>query len=759
MTSVKLLPGVGYTGMFNAMPSIRGGDPGDLTAVLDGFYLERPYYWAGSISIFDPKMVTSARLSHGVFSARYGHTISGLLEITSKSPSSTETELEAAIGSSMTSLNLSVPLNGKGGILFMGKVSYWDTLVWAAQGLSKAVPDDENLQMTNYITTPPYIRSAALSINYRFTPDLEWRLNGFFGSDGIGMDFFTDYSRFRDDDIRGSMEMKATYDNYQGFLISGLNASPTPKLALRLTGGVGFIRTITDDYAINKLSVKYNDKFLDDMVAETNDTDFKKYLETLKGKRYDVPGMNVDLEADISTFNAQIRTDVDYDIGGGLIAAFGIQELYTMWKQREDILIFMQMSLERLLAANNNPNLPPELEPYTNLQIIVPRRFSGDVLNHGLTTSVYGLLEYTSPNQFFGTELGLRVDHLYFKGRNFELMTTPVLNPRFNIDFNILKNKGDIDSLSVTAGTGLFSSINSLICFFDPDKFNLGLDANLDDVELKFNRSWTSIIGLKIDFLQKYSFNIEGYYKYVFDRTYITADTVTNETINPNFHFDGIGNVWGFDLQLQRMESRFIDGWISYTFTWAQYLDPSAGGEGISNSSTNTTARWYFPSYHRFHNANIVLNIKPFTWFHIGVRLGLASGQQQSKVSNEIEAYPVIATDEDEKIITDENGMPQIIQRYRRKRLPEDERGMERAAWTVPLDIKLSFFPVNRNGRTNMEIYVSGENLLALLPDELFPRSDRVSFNSYTGKEDIGGSTANFDMPIPLLSFGFKWRY
>jgi hypothetical protein len=210
---------------------------------------------------------------------------------------------------------------------------------------------------------------------------------------------------------------------------------------------------------------------------------------------------------------------------------------------------------------------------------------------------------------------------------------------------------------------------------------------------------------------------------------------------------------------LQKLESRYIDGWISYTFTWAKYLDPSAGGEGLSNASVNTEAEWYFPSYHRFHNANIVLNIKPFTWFHVAVRLGLASGQQTDKVSDEIEAYPVIAMDEDGNIITDKNGMPQIIQRYTRKELPEDERGTERAAWTMLLDIKFSFFPVNRNGRTNMEIYVSGENLLSLLPDEIFPRSNRTSFNTYTGKQDTGGSTANFDIPIPLLSFGFKWRY
>jgi hypothetical protein len=290
-----------------------------------------------------------------------------------------------------------------------------------------------------------------------------------------------------------------------------------------------------------------------------------------------------------------------------------------------------------------------------------------------------------------------------------------------------------------------------LVCFFDPDQFDIGIDIDPDDIELKFNRSWTSIIGIRLDFLKKYSINIEGYYKYIFDRAYITADIETSANINPSFHFDGIGNVWGIDLQLQKLESRYLDGWISYTYTWAKYLDPSAGGEGISNGSTNTNAKWYYPSFHRFHNANIVLNIKPVTWFNIGIRFGFASGQIREKVSNDIESYPVAVMGED--------GRPQIIQRYRRKELPENKQGTEREAWSLPLDIKFSFFPVNKNGRANMEIYFSGENLLSLLPDEVFARDSRVTFNTYTGKTEPQASSANFDIPIPLLSFGVKWKY
>ena len=746
MNSVKLLPGVGYTGMFSAMPSIRGGDPGDLMASLDGFYLERPYHWMGSISIFDPKMVSSARLSHGVFSARYGHTISGLLEVTSKSPSPTETELEAAIGSSAASLNLSIPLNGKGGLLFMGKVTYWDTLVLAAQGLSRVV-EDEYLNMINSVSTSPYIRSAALSMNYRFTPNTDWRLNAFFGSDGVGADFKTDYSQFTDDGTEGIMELKADYANYQGFLISSLTTSPVPKLALRFTGGVGFIRTATEDYIDNNITAPYNDEFLELF----NSFLFIKNDLTNK-KTYTAPNVNAGVEMENTVFNAQGRADADMELGRGFIAAFGVQELYSLWAQNTNVnLSFLEIPVASL-SAESLANLPlapgivmilPFLQSIDNLAIIMPRSYNSDVLNQGFTTSAYTLLEYASPSQRFGAELGLRLDHLYFKGKNFDFQTRPALNPRLNIDFNILKNRGNFDSLTATVGTGLFSSINTLISFFDPDQFEIGKNADFDGIDIKFNRSWTSVIGLKLDFLEKYSFNIEGYYKRVFDRGYITADLSSG--LVPKFNFDGIGNVWGFDLQLQKLESRYWDGWVSYTFTWAKYHDPSGGGEGISMGSTNTMGEhWYYPSFHRFHNFNLVLNIKPLTWFNIAVRFGFASGQPARKTDDKIYPYPVL--------YINENGETVIVQKYRRDSWYDEN---ERSAWSLPLDIKLSFFPVNRNGRASMEIYVSGENLLSLV----YRPTGRTTFNDYTGREDPGGGSGNFDLPIPMLSFGFKWRY
>jgi hypothetical protein len=737
MSSVKLLPGVGYSGMFSAMPSIRGGDPGDLMAVLDGFYLERPYHWLGSVSIFDPKMVRSARLSHGVFSARYGHTVSGLLEVTSKSPSSTEAELETAIGSSAASLNLSLPL-GRGGILFMGKVTYWDTLVWAAQGLSRLV-ENETLDTINAVTTSPYIRSAAVSANYRVASDLEWKLNAFLGSDGVGADYHNAYNDDEDDEITGTEDISADYANYQGFLITGLTASPVPVLALRAAAGAGFIATATNDLVNNDVTVHYNQRFLDEFPSLQS---APLYLTT--DKTYTTPNVNVGVEMTNTIFNAQGRLDADWDLGRGFLAAFGVQELYSIWDQRENIDMFLEIGLDDL-PASVLALLPDELFPIKNIPhaaIIRPTGYTGDVFNQGFTTSAYALTEYASPNQRLGAELGLRVDHLYFKGKDFAVQTMPALNPRLNIDYALLKNAGNIDTLSVTAGTGLFSSMNTLISFIEKN-------SGLEDFDLKLNRSWTSVLGLKLDLAQGYSFNIEGYYKRVFDRAYITADTSSGSAITPTFSFDGIGNVWGFDLQLQKLESRYVDGWISYSFNWAKYYDPQSGDESLNG---NDGGLWYYPSFHRFHNCNIVLNIKPAQSFNIGVRFGFASGTPTNKVGDEIYPYPAQIVDENYQPKIDIDGNPVIVQKYDRDSWYDEN---ERTSWSLPLDVKFSFFLFDRKGRVHTEIYFAAENLLSLV----YTPQGNTSFNDYTGREEAGGGGAAFDLPIPMVSFGFKWSY
>jgi hypothetical protein len=143
---------------------------------------------------------------------------------------------------------------------------------------------------------------------------------------------------------------------------------------------------------------------------------------------------------------------------------------------------------------------------------------------------------------------------------------------------------------------------------------------------------------------------------------------------------------------------------------------------------------------------------------NIATRFGFASGQLRERTlyKNEINPYPVI--------FINENGAPEIQQKYDRDS-QKDANGenvtvKKRMPWSLPLDIKLSFFLVNKEGgRVTTEMYLAGENLLWFYRPTV---EGNTRFNDYTGKEDNTGSSGSggmFDFPVPMVSFGFKWRY
>jgi hypothetical protein len=718
MTSIKLLPGVGYTGMFNAMPSIRGGDPGDLMAVLDGFYIENPYHWGGGFSIFDPHMVQSAQLSHGIFSARYGHTISGLLEVTSKKADPSIAELELGISTSAVNLNASLPLGGSGGLMLMGKVTYWDPFIWAAKQLSKVV-DNEQLQMVNAVTRAPYIRSAAANFNYRFNADTELSAEAFIGADGVGADYENESSG---DGVDSKSRMVFNWDNLQGFLITGFTFNPRSDMVLKTTAGAGFHQAKIDggvyyDY----LSASYSDDFTAEYPLLTGSY-------TLTGDEIDM-----DIFGQETYVNIQGRADFDWDLGKGFVWAMGIHELYTLRTAEETGKMFIE------IPVKNHPDFPQ------GVYFHYPMPLDFDLRNQLYNTSAYTLMEYRTPGQRFGTELGIRADHLYFAGDGFDIQTMPVLNPRLNMDFNVFKNKGIVESLDLTAGTGFFSSMNDAVSTIE------GKNA-IDDFTLKPNRSWTSVTGVKADFSGGWSFNMEAYFKYVYDRAYQLMYADPGESAKVLYRFDGNGMIWGFDLMFQKFDSRYWDGWLSYTFTHAKYHENERVSSKLSSSGTMELedSGWYYPYFHRFHNLNLVLNFKPLRNFNIYTRLGLASGRPMG-VAGEITSYPVVLRDADEKNIII-NPTDKIIQKWKRESRYDNN---SRTTWSVPLDVKLSYYFFNPGNKVKTEIYLAAENLLSLV----YVAKANTTFNQYTGKEDTGSDSANYEMPIPMASFGIKWCY
>jgi hypothetical protein len=735
MSSIKLLPGVGYAGAFNAQPSIRGGDPWDMNASLDGFYVFNPYHWGGGFSIFDPRMVQSAQLSHGVFSSRYGHTISGLLEITSKKPSPTETEFELGINTSAANFSLSLPFTGKGGILFMGRVTYYDPIIWLAKQAAKIY---DTLDVVNMIRIAPYIRSGTITGNYRFFDNLELNFTGFWGMDGVGVS----YENFsRNNDLSSDTDMQFDWANYKGFLTTGLSWNPRNDMLMKFTAGAGFERVLLDA----DVNTTIYEKSFEKTPANEWYYDLLKYGSAKFNDRY---SLNNDFIAkdNETMFNVQGRVDYDWELGKGFLAAAGVQELFNSYSLSGSQQIAMDTMLGNLDSDTQNvilddmgiinPALRELLKNY--MRVSSTRTLNPDAGNRMYTTSGYGLVEYISPNNRFGAELGLRVDHFYLIGKDdFSLQSKPAFNPRLNVDFNVSRNQGLVQSFDLSLGTGLFSSINSSVVVAEK-KYNI--------TDIKPNRSWTSVAGARLEWGDGFIFNLEGYYKHVFDRTYIPISLgIDDFDIQPKY--DGIGRVWGIDLLLQKLQSRYFDGWLSYSFNWAKYRDPDGGLSNIGISGGNKGDDWYFPSYHRFHNLNLVFNIRPRPSINIYTRFGLASGLQlPRRIGDAPGSYPVY--------VYEYAGSPnnKFIEKYYWPFVYDENN---RTTPSIPMDIKLSIFGKNYAGKVRYEVYVALENVLSLL----YTAKGNTSFNAYTGEIDTGSDNASYEIPIPIPSFGFKISY
>jgi len=263
---------------------------------------------------------------------------------------------------------------------------------------------------------------------------------------------------------------------------------------------------------------------------------------------------------------------------------------------------------------------------------------------------------------------------------------------------------------------------------------------------LKPTRAWTSVLGTKFEFPEGINLNIEGYYKYIYDRMYVPLVFTLGEEPEVQPKFDGEGMMWGIDVLLQKLQSRYWDGWISYSYSWVRYRDPSSDDANSGISGGRRGNDWYFPYFHRYHNLNLILNFKPAPRFNIYTRFGIASGTQLARrIGDRPESYPVFMYDPS-------NPELNLVERYSWPSISDESN---RVSPTLPMDIKFSIFGNNKTGKSRYEVYAAVENVLALV----YRPQGNTRFNSYTGEVDTGSDSASYGMPIPIPSFGVRISY
>lgn len=670
MSSIKSLPGIGYSSSFYTQLSVRGSNPDEVAASYDGFLVRYPYYWGNSHSIFNPNIVEAVKFNNGIFSVRNGMAMSGLIEVMTKTPDQ-GFRVYSKLGVSTFETYVQTPLGTlNSGLLFGGRITYLETtmgLAWKLMGVD--------------VPRVPYIYNGDLKWFWKPHEKMEWYVNGFIGADGI---------------IMGSNSLKSEgieSENYIDYSVlhaigvTGFKILPNDKFFIHCFAGYEHLSSHYDSYQKDKGTKEYSQQFKD-MYDPTGD----RYGDTFK-TNVENKGQGINL-----LHSYQTRVDVDVTLTDYIMLSFGGGLIYDF---------------------ENNVNKFSYLNPNDSYKV------RSDTTDHGnfnqFNTSLYLNFEFNPVPDILKIETGVRMDHFgAFLTGGSSINTYPSAAPRLFVSYTPVRNLAAMDYFTISLGSGLFTKFPDI--YFDKDEALPGINNVGQEYSLN------NVIGFEWMFAHGFKVKLEGYYKYYFNRYYINT-----ENDKYKYHSDGTGHVAGFDLLLKRKISRYIDGWISYSFVFARYYNPQTNGADYSNNG-EPLGIWYYPDYHRWHSMNIVLNVKPTTWFTISTEFGVHSGLPKKEFGEVKPIHPLYT-----------NGQ----ELYERERRYSDTL---RTGVSLPLDIRFDFHFYIPKTQVRMEIYAAVDNIFSFFwqPDR------RETLDVYTGDVVLENSAA-YEVIVP--SFGVKISY
>jgi hypothetical protein len=690
MASVRTLPGVTFAGGWNGEPSVRGGYPAEMATVLDGVYILNPYHWGGSYSIFNPMMVSTVKLSNGIFSAKYGRATSGLLEVTTMTPDAPVLRIDSGISTSSTDLFLQIPLGSVSGLLIGGKVTYLEPIMLIAREIN---PESAN------VSVPPYIRDLYAKWFIRPASGLEIYANAFLGTDGVGYDGVTD-----NDGI--STHGKFDWEYLNTFVAGGIRYMPGDKFRIHVLGGYNLNIADAAWFMETSGTREYSQEFTD--------------LYGLSG-RYNIPDITDEGFNTTKVQQGQLKVEMDSLLSQNHVISWGVEEVL--------------MSSDQEMEYDGWMERPDETTPGLLVYepISIRRNTEGNRIIH---SAAYLLWTIGTDQTAIRGELGVRGEHFYLwnNEEDYTLNTLPVATPRFNISWVPLRDRGVLDRLTISFGTGLF-------CQFPLESTAAEKKYGIDDFEVGPNQTLFGVLGAELLLDEGWKFQLEGYGKYSFNRLYVTNSDPAGSDAGWVVGTDGIGYTAGFDLMVQKKFGRKFDGYLTYSFVWSRYMNPTAAefdGQMAMVPEWSPLDEWYYPSFHRFHNLNLILNFRPVDGLTITVKGALATGAPKASVG-EITSYPV-----------DMGGT--TIERYGRTTSYSDSL---RNDISIPVDVRISYASYFRGTKIRWEYYVGAEDVFTNL---YAPRTNK-SFDPYTGEYLENGDQADFSIGMPMISFGFKISY
>lgn len=649
MTAVKILPGVIHSGTMGSKVSVRGGDPTGLTTVIDGFVLKYPYHFDGMFTILNPNIVESIKFSPGIFSVKDGQATSGLLEVNTIEPND-GFKINTIFSTIMTETFIQFPIGKekKGGILSGVRVT---NLTLAVEANEKKAEFDKNEVMKKQMSAlaiPPYMNDFYLKAYYNLSERFKLSINTMLARDGVKMkDYGLNMEKYKDEEIKPSSNNNFLNDDF--FINGKINMLLTDNLLIDL----GLSYEIWDK---SIKSQQIRDHFREDI------------------DNSEVLLLDSSTEMLVKKKALQGRADLNWNLNNRVLMQGGVG--YTSDK------VLSKLKGSRWdYTADESPTL---IKTYFDFDST-----DGSINQH--QSFIYGAVDTSLIKNYLNMEAGVRVDHLYITGKDdYSLNTYPEVAPRINLTFYPkIKNRVLLKN-SFSIGAGLFNKI--------PEGLeNLTKELDLANFECRQEKTFMSVMGWETKLPSRFNFKIEGYYKYLYNRFYLNQNTDEHNITTPILNFNGYGRVFGGDLILERKNSRYIDGVLTYTFVHARYNDPNSSGD---INLTRVYGEDYWPDFHRFHTLNLLLNIKPKPGFSVITKLGYASGT------------PDLESGEEQNItstVTDASGEEREITEIKRSYQYSDTL---RSHFQIPLDVKLLWSNAAGDSKVQWYFYFAVQNIL-----------------------------------------------
>ncbi len=758
MSSVALLPGVGFKLGMNMEPSIRGGYPKEMGVTFDGVYLLEPFYWDGLFSILSPYMVDTVKLSTGIFSSKYGQGTSGLLDTTSVEIGDAR-KLTLNISTVSSDIAAELPLGKANDLFFYAHLTELTAVKWfnyyLCSFLVEILPPEIRGAVSPMIPLllaskyMPHIYTTYAKWNYTPVPEFTLSMNALFAYDGIsfGASFSDPNRSLTDPNNYGFLSKYPPYitiyelntHNFQGLGSLKTQWLVKPNLQLNSLVSYNFYSKNTNNHLYDFTAIFDYEIVYDEDGNMLRDAD--GYVVHNENHTY----FHDDIVTKISDTEHQVHAKIttDFLLNDESFITCGVEELFA----------FSQLNSYKLHTVSYE-YLKPDDDTYSYAQgpsiinsFIVPG-------NKLLNSSTFVLWDFGNDSSLLEGEIGIRGEHYYLwnKTDTIQLTNYPVINPRANIIATPFRNRGMIDSLSFSAGSGLYSSLSKNVV-------NIQKEFITDTFSLVPDTAWTSVLGTDISFNSGVKIKLEGYYKHYLSRTYMYADKRDSENIQYYTLTDGKGYAAGADLMIEKNLNGWLDGYLTYSFLYARYKNPVTAqyeSQTTISGAPNTGARvpgsgdplgiWYYPEFHRFHTINAVLNFRLPKDACITISGSFATGSLRKQYIDKSEEY-IAGTFYDPGL--NEN-LFLVLYSDTLRSLPD---------W--PVDIRFSKKGTFKNKDHTWEWYVGVENLLGL-PAALYKiekiRSEGGFYNDSVWQ--IGEGLLTIDMGFfPIPSIGVKMQF